>query len=68
MKAYAAVEVYLHVLLTTVLDACERLASCPTSFTSSGRAPGTYCMRGWVKPTASLDAVENITFLPPTKN
>jgi hypothetical protein len=68
MKAYAVVEVYLHVFLTSVVHVCKWSASCPTSFTSRERAPDTRCIRGWVGSTATLDAVEKIKSLAPTKN
>jgi hypothetical protein len=28
------------------------------------RAPGIHCVKGWVEPTAGLDAVENIIPAP----
>jgi hypothetical protein len=44
--------------LTLTLDGCEWSASRPGRFTLGEKAPGTHCIRGWVGPRASLDAVE----------
>jgi hypothetical protein len=43
--------------LTSALDGGEWSASHPGSFTPRERAPGTHWIRGWVGPTAVLDAV-----------
>jgi hypothetical protein len=43
--------------LTSALDGGEWSASRPNRFTPRERAPGTYCIRGWVGPRAVLDAV-----------
>jgi len=36
----------------------EWSASCPGHFTLGEIAPGTYCIGGWLGPTAGLDVVE----------
>jgi hypothetical protein len=45
-------EVHLHALLTSALDAGELSALRPGRFT-----PGTHSIRGWVGPRAGIDAV-----------
>jgi len=49
MKVYRGVVAWLHAFLSS--------ASRPGHFTPGVRAPGTYCMGGWVGPRAALDAV-----------
>jgi hypothetical protein len=43
--------------LTSALDGGDSLVSRPSRFT-----PGTHWTGGWVRPTASLDVVDKITF------
>jgi hypothetical protein len=65
MKAYGAVDVYIHIFLTSELVG-EWSASRPCRFTSGERDPGTHWIGGWVGPRAGLDAMEkrNILHLP----
>jgi hypothetical protein len=55
MKAYEAVDVYIHIFLTLALAGGEWSASRPSRFTS-----GTRWIGGWVDPRAGLDEVEKI--------
>jgi hypothetical protein len=57
METYWGVELYLHTLLTSALDGDEWAASLPCHFTPEERVLGTHLIRGWVDPTAGLDAV-----------
>jgi hypothetical protein len=58
------VEGHLHALLTSTLDGCEWSASRPGHFTPVERATGIHWIRGWVGPTAGLDAVEKGKNIP----
>jgi hypothetical protein len=51
------VEVWLHTFLTSALDGGEWSASRPGRFTPRERPPDTHWIRGWVGPSAVLDAV-----------
>jgi hypothetical protein len=52
-------------LLTPALDGSEGSASSPGRFTPKDRIPGIHWIRGWVGPTAGIDAVEiEENFLP----
>jgi hypothetical protein len=57
MKAYAGVDVQIHIFLTSKLAGREWSASCPCHFTPGERAPGTH----WIG--AGLDDVEKGKFL-----
>jgi hypothetical protein len=50
-----AVDVQIHVSVTSALVAGECLASRLSCFTSRKRSPGTLCVRSWTGPTAGLD-------------
>jgi hypothetical protein len=63
MNAYVAVDVYIHVLLTSALVGDEWLASRPCSFISRERASSTLRIGGWVRPRASLDDMDELKFL-----
>jgi hypothetical protein len=63
MKAYGAVDVYIHIFLTSALVGGEWSASRPGRFTSGERVPGTHWIGGWVDPSADLNNVEKRTFL-----
>ena len=63
MKTYGGVNKYIHIFLTSALDAGKWSASLPCCFTSGDRAPGTHWIGGWVDPRAGLDNVEKIKFL-----
>jgi hypothetical protein len=55
MKAYGAVDIQIHIFLTSALAGGEWSASCPGE-----KDPGTNWMGGWVNTRASLDDVEKI--------
>jgi hypothetical protein len=63
MKAYAGVNVYIHIFLTAELVEGKWSASRPCRFTPGERALGTHWIRGWVAPRAGLNAVEKRKFL-----
>jgi hypothetical protein len=64
MKAYGAIDVYIHIFLTSALFGVEWSASRPGHFTHGERASGTHWIAGWVDPRAALDDVEKRKFLP----
>jgi hypothetical protein len=59
MKAYAGVDVYIHMFLASALAEGELSASRPCCFTTGERAPGTHGMGGWVDPRTDLDDMES---------
>jgi hypothetical protein len=58
MKGYEAVDVQIHILLTSALVGGEWSASYPSRFTLEERASVTYGIGGWVDPRTGLDDVE----------
>jgi hypothetical protein len=60
MKAYGAVDVYIHIFLTSALAGGDWSASLPGQFTPGERAPGTLWTGGWVDLRAGFDDVEKI--------
>jgi hypothetical protein len=60
MKEYGAVDVYIHIFLTSALVGGEWSASLPCRFTPGERAPGTHWIGGWMDPRVGLDDVEKI--------
>jgi hypothetical protein len=62
MKEYGAVDVKIHIFLTSALAGGERPASRPGCFT-----PGTYWIGGSVNPTTGLDDVEKRKIFGPTR-
>jgi hypothetical protein len=65
VKAYGAVEVEIHPLLASALEA-KWSASGPDRFTS-GKNTGTRLMGGWVGPREGLDAIrkdKNLLAMP----
>jgi hypothetical protein len=65
MKAYAGVDIQIHIFLTLALFGGEWSASRPCRFTPGERTPGTHWIGGWVDPRADLDDVGKWKFLPP---
>jgi hypothetical protein len=63
MKAYARVDVYIHIFFTSALDGCEWSVSRPSHFTPGEKVPSIHCMEGWVDPRAGLEDVEKRKFL-----
>jgi hypothetical protein len=63
MKAYGGVDVEVHIFLTVALDGGEWSVSRPSHFAPGERAPVTHWIGGWVDPRASVDDVEERTFL-----
>jgi hypothetical protein len=61
MKTYGAVDVQIHVFLTSALVGSEWSASRPGRFIPGERATW---IRGWVGPRTGLDDLEKRTFLP----
>jgi hypothetical protein len=59
MKAYGAVNVYIHIFLTSTLAGVEWSASRLCRFTPRERAPGNQWIGGWVDLSAGLDEMEN---------
>jgi hypothetical protein len=68
MKAHGAVDVEIHIFLTSALDGGEWSASLPGHFTPGERDPYTHWIGGWVGPRASLDDVEKILDPTETRN
>jgi hypothetical protein len=66
MKAYGAVDVQIHIFLTSALVGGEWSASRPGRFTTGERAPGSHCIGGWVDPRAALGRLEEEKILDPT--
>jgi hypothetical protein len=64
MKAYAGVDVYIHVFLTSELVGGEWSGSRPGHFTPGKEPPSTDCIGCWVGPRAGLNAVEKRKSLP----
>jgi hypothetical protein len=60
MKAYVVVNVYTHILLTSVLAGGEWSTSRPRRFTPGEKASGTNWIWGWAGPRAGLGDVEKI--------
>jgi hypothetical protein len=58
MKAYAGVDVQIHIFSTSTLVGGEWSTSRPGRFT-----PGTRWIGGWVNPRAGLDDVDSRKFL-----
>jgi hypothetical protein len=58
MKAHWGDEVKLQAFLISALDGREWLASRPSRFTLTERAPGTHWIEDLVGPRAGLDATE----------
>jgi hypothetical protein len=58
MKAYAGVDVSIHIFLTSAPVGGKWSASRPCRFT-----PGTHWIGGWVGPRAGLDDLEKRKFL-----
>jgi hypothetical protein len=58
MKAYAGVDIYIHIFLTSALAEGEWQASSSGCFTPGERAPGTHWIGCWVDPRAGLDDFE----------
>jgi hypothetical protein len=54
--------------LTSALDGGEWSASNPGRFTPGERAPGTYCIEGWVGSGAGLDIVKKRKIFCPAGN
>jgi hypothetical protein len=51
-------------LLTSALDERKWPASRADRFSSSERAPSTFCIKGWMDPGAGVDAAEHRKILP----
>jgi hypothetical protein len=70
MKTYWGMEVYLYAFLTLALDGCEWSLSRSGRFAAGITAPVAGWIRGWVGPTAGLDAVEmgKIPIISPARN
>jgi hypothetical protein len=60
-KVYGTMELQFHKFLITALDGTEWIASCHGCFTARERAPGMYCIGGWVGLSGGLNAVEKIS-------
>jgi hypothetical protein len=63
MKAYAVVNVQIHIFFTSALVGGEQSVSRPGSFTLGERTPGTRRVGGWVNTRVGLDDVEKRKFL-----
>jgi hypothetical protein len=59
----AGMDVQIHVLLTSELVGDEWSDSLAGRITPGERVPGAHWIRGWVGPTAGLDAAEKRKFL-----
>jgi hypothetical protein len=62
MKAYGAVDVYIHIFFTLALAGGEWSASRPCRFTPGERAPDAHWIGGWLGSRAGLDDVEKWKF------
>jgi hypothetical protein len=58
MKTYEAVEVQLHVFLTSALDGGEWSTSRPGCFTAGEIDPSSHWIGGWVGPKVGLDRLQ----------
>jgi hypothetical protein len=67
MKTYGGVDVQIHIFLTSALLSGEWSASRPGSFTTEKRAPGIYCIGGWVDPRDDMEDVKKRKILDPTE-
>jgi len=67
MEAYWGGEVQLNAFFDLGSRWRRVVSFTPWPFYSQGRAPGTYCIEGWVSPRAVLDAVvkKKIPSTPP---
>jgi hypothetical protein len=65
MKAYARVDVYTHVFLTSALVGGEWSASLSSHFTPGERAPRTQWIGGWVGRRIGLEVLEKRKILDP---
>jgi hypothetical protein len=63
MKAYGAVDVYIHIFLTSALVRGEWSASHLGRFTPGERTPCTHWIGGWVDPRSGLDDLDKRKFL-----
>jgi hypothetical protein len=63
MKGHGAVDVQIHVFLTSEVIGGEWSASRPCRLIPGERAPVTHWIGGWAGPRAGLDDVEKRTFL-----
>jgi hypothetical protein len=63
MKAYAGVDVLIHIFLISALVGGAWSASRPGRFIPGERSPGTHWIGDWVDPTAGLDDVDKKKFL-----
>jgi hypothetical protein len=63
MKAYGAVDVKIHIFLTSALVGGEWSASNPGHFTPGERAPGFHWIGGWMGLRTGLDDMEKRKFL-----
>jgi hypothetical protein len=58
LRHMEGVEIQLHVLLSSVLDANKRSASRPSRFISGNRGLGKHCRGSWVDPRDDMDTLE----------
>jgi hypothetical protein len=58
VKAYGAVDVEIHVFLSSALVGIQWSDSRPGRFTPEERIPGTHWMGGWVGSRAGMNDVE----------